>query len=78
MILFGEALNGLKRLINHTRVDIKQDEHSITLSQNSYLDSVKGIPLVPARAARKYDELNKTETDKLRSLVGQLNWLDTI
>ena len=55
----------------------KQDSFGITLDQKSYVDSVSPIILSRARSLRKTDELSKDESDQLRCLVGQLNWLCT-
>ena len=58
-------------------LEIHQDNSGITLDQKSYIESINPIVLSRTRSSRKYENLNKDESDQLRCLVGQLNWLCT-
>lgn len=58
-------------------LDIKQGTSFITLDQKSYIKSILPIPISHARSSNKNDALNKEETDALRSIIGQLNWVST-
>ena len=64
-------------IFKYVGIETEQSAVGITVKQKSYLDSVDSIPLSLGRASRKYDNLNTQEAEKLRSLVGQLNWLCT-
>ena len=55
-------------------LDVKQTEEGIVLSQKSYLDTIDSIP-VPKMKSKAPSILCKEDSDNLRSLVGQLNWL---
>ena len=58
-------------------LEIHQDSSGITLDQKSYIDSINPIFLSRNRSSSKHDCLTKIESDQLRCLVGQLNWLCT-
>ena len=69
----NEACSAFKYL----GLDVTQSNEGITLQQKTYMNSLSPIPITRARASRKEDMLNKDESDGLRSLIGQLNWLST-
>ena len=64
-------------IFKYIGLEIHQDKTGITLDQKSYIESVNPIIVPRARLSKKNDILNKDESDQLRCLVGQLNWLCT-
>ena len=55
-------------------LNIQQTDEGIVMNQRSYLKSVQPIE-VPTIKKGHSDILDKTNSDNLRSLIGQLNWL---
>lgn len=58
-------------------IDMKQNNanKSITISQDSYIKSIKPIELEGSRLLEKDSPLNEKEITLLRGAIGQLNWL---
>ncbi|CAL4101841.1 unnamed protein product, partial [Meganyctiphanes norvegica] len=55
-------------------LDIQQTNDGIVLGQSSYLETVENIPIERGKYEDS-DTVNKNDSDNLRTLVGQLNWL---
>ena len=64
-------------IFKYIGLEIHQDNTGITLDQKSYIETVNPIILPRNKLSKKNDNLNKDESDQLRCLVGQLNWLCT-
>ena len=56
-------------------VQLKQQEDmSIIVSQELYVNSLKEVEISEERLGDKHSPLNKTEVKQLRKIAGQLNW----
>ncbi|CAL4179441.1 unnamed protein product, partial [Meganyctiphanes norvegica] len=55
-------------------LDIQQTNDGIVLGQSSYLETVENISIERGKYEDS-DTVNKNDSDNLRTLVGQLNWL---
>ena len=60
-------------------IELQQnDDYSIIISQNSYIDSIKEIILDKERIKQVKDQLTKIERKDYRRAVGQPNWVSGI
>ena len=57
-------------------ISLKQNaDFSITINQNNFAASIREIPLSNERAKQKLSPVTEEEAAKMRSVIGQLNWL---
>jgi len=62
---------------NNIGLQVTIADEETTLSQDSYIASLKEIPIFPSCKLRKNDRLTLDEEKRLRMTVGQLNWVHT-
>ena len=53
----------------------QNDDFSITIDQNEYIETLQELSIDPARKSAKDEPLHKKEKKALRSLVGQIGWV---
>ena len=58
-------------------VNVVQDEVSLKLHQNDYIDSLEAVKISKERSTRRSDYLGDHEMEQFRAVVGQLNWIST-
>ena len=58
-------------------LEIHQGKEGIYVSQQSYLNKLKEIEILPERSLERDSPLNDNERKELRQAIGQLNWLST-
>lgn len=58
-------------------MEIQHREDCIILHQQSYIDSLQGIPVSVMRASGKQNMLTQGEITQLREVIGQTNWVTT-
>ena len=54
---------------------IQNDDFSITIDQNEYMETLQELPIDPARKSAKDEPLHKKEKKALGSLVGKIGWV---
>ena len=52
---------------------MEESSSGIKISQSEYTSEMKEISIARTRQAQIFSSLNATETDELKSIVGQLN-----
>ena len=60
---------------SYVGIEIKQIDGEIHLTQNKYVESLKMIQIDKSRQVQKTDNLTPSETEQLRSKIGQLLWV---
>ena len=60
---------------SYVGIEIKQIHGEIHLTQNKYVESIKMIQIDKSRQVQKTDNLTPSETEQLRSKIGQLLWV---
>ena len=56
----------------------QEEDRSIRISQGSYVESMKTIDISEERMNQKDEKLSPEERTKLRSVMGQINWVSNI
>ena len=58
-------------------LNILQKKDCIKISQKDYINSIELVEIPIKRQYQKFHQLNEEEKHKLRSIIGQINWVAT-
>ena len=63
--------------LKYVGLNILQKKDCIKISQKDYINSIELVEIPIKRQYQKFHQLNEEEKHKLRSIIGQINWVAT-